>query len=159
MKAILDTGPWVALIDRSESRHTHCVEWLKNFSGSLYSTEAVLTEVLYLLNFSIIAQGAALDFVLKSLIEIVPSNTQSLRKTKNLCLVTGRCGKHCGHISCGSCWHLSRFTGALAPIWYWAIRSNLPRTLATAAPSRHLSLPSSAFPPQLDNYLRAYPTG
>ena len=84
MMAILDTGPWLALIDRSESRHTECVQWLKNFSGRLYSTEAVLTEVLYILNFSITAQCAALDFVLESVVEIVPSNIESLKKTKNL---------------------------------------------------------------------------
>jgi hypothetical protein len=84
MIAILDTGPWVALIDRSESRHTECVRWLKNFSGTLYSTEAVLTEVLYILNFSITAQCVALDFVLESVVEIVPSSAESLNKTKNL---------------------------------------------------------------------------
>ena len=84
MIATLDTGPWVALIDRSETRHAECVQWLKNFSGKLYSTEAVLTEVLYLLNFSITAQCAALDFVLESIVEIVPANTMSLKKTKNL---------------------------------------------------------------------------
>ena len=84
MIAILDTGPWVALIDRSETRHAECVQWLKNFSGRLYSTEAVLTEVLYILNFSITAQCAALDFVLQSVVEIVPSSTDSLKKTKNL---------------------------------------------------------------------------
>ena len=84
MISILDTGPWVALIDRSESRHTECVRWLKNFSGRLYSTEAVLTEVLYILNFSITAQCAALDFVLESVVEIVPSSSDSLKKTKNL---------------------------------------------------------------------------
>ena len=84
MIAIIDTGPWVALIDRSETRHAECVQWLKNFSGRLYSTEAVLTEVLYLLNFSITAQCAALDFVLESVVEIVPANTKSLQKTKNL---------------------------------------------------------------------------
>jgi predicted nucleic acid-binding protein len=84
MNSILDTGPWVALIDRSETRHLDCVQWLKKFSGNVYSTEAVLTEVLYLLNFSIIAQGAAIDFVLKSIVEILPSNMQSLQKTKNL---------------------------------------------------------------------------
>jgi predicted nucleic acid-binding protein len=50
----------------------------------LYSTEAVLTEVLYLLNFSITAQCAALDFVLESVVEIVPASTMSLKKTKNL---------------------------------------------------------------------------
>jgi len=84
MKAIVDTGPWVALIDRSESMHLNSVHWFKQFSGTLYSTEAVLTEVLYLLNFSIKAQSAAIDFVVESLIEIVPSNRESLRKTKNL---------------------------------------------------------------------------
>ena len=84
MKAILDTGPWVALIDRSESKHPDSVQWLKNFSGRLYSTEAVLTEMLYLLNFSIIAQCAAIDFVLKSVVDIIPASKQSLQKTKTL---------------------------------------------------------------------------
>ena len=84
MIAIIDTGPWVALIDRSESRHAECVQWLKDFSGRLYSTEAVLTEVLYLLNFSITAQCAALDFVLESVVEIVPASTKSLKNTKDL---------------------------------------------------------------------------
>ena len=84
MKAILDTGPWVALIDRSESKHPDSVQWLKNFSGRLYSTEAVLTEVVYLLSFSIVAQCAALDFVLKSVVDIIPASKQSLQKTKNL---------------------------------------------------------------------------
>ncbi len=84
MIAILDTGPWVALIDRSESRHAECVRWLREFSGRLYSTEAVLTEVLYLLNFSIKAQCAALDFVLESVVEIVPASIKSLKTTKNM---------------------------------------------------------------------------
>ena len=84
MIAILDTGPWVALIDRSESKHPECVQWLKSFSGRLYSTEAVLTEVLYILNFSITAQCAASDFILESIVEIVPSCRESLKKTKNL---------------------------------------------------------------------------
>ena len=84
MIAILDTGPWVALIDRSESRHIECVQWLKNFSGRLYSTEAVLTEVLYILNFSIKAQCAAIDFILEAVVEIVPASIESLKKAKNL---------------------------------------------------------------------------
>lgn len=84
MRAILDTGPWVALIDRSESKHDICVRWLKNFSGKLYSTESVLTEVLYLLNFSVKAQTAAIDFVLKSVVEIIPSSVESMKKVKIL---------------------------------------------------------------------------
>jgi len=84
MKAILDTGPWVALIDRSEARHAECVQWLKDFFGKLYSTEAVLTEVLYLLNFSIKAQIAAIDFILEAIVEIIPTDLQSLQKSKAL---------------------------------------------------------------------------
>ncbi len=84
MNAILDTGPWVALIDRSESKHDICVEWLRGHTGKLYSTEAVLTEVLYLLNFSLKAQLSALDFVLESAVEIIPASVESLRRSKDL---------------------------------------------------------------------------
>ena len=84
MKAILDTGPWVALIDRSESGHEMCVQWFKDYSGKIYSTEAVLTEVLYLLDFSVKAQSAAIDFILKSVVELIPTSVESLGKVKNL---------------------------------------------------------------------------
>ena len=84
MNILMDTGPWVALIDRSELRHTECVEWFKDFRGDIYSTEAVLTETLYLLNFSIVAQKAALDFVLNSVVMLVPSSLESLGSVKKL---------------------------------------------------------------------------
>lgn len=84
MNAILDTGPWVALIDRSEAKHDRCVEWFEQYTGKIYSTEAVLTEVLYLLNFSIDAQIAAIDFVLKSVVELVPTSIESLNRAKSI---------------------------------------------------------------------------
>ena len=84
MNAILDTGPWVSLVDRSELKHDICVQWLKDYSGKLYSTEAVLTEVLYLLNFSVKAQTAAIDFIIESVVEIIPSSIESLIKVKKL---------------------------------------------------------------------------
>lgn len=84
MKVLMDTGPWVALLDRSEDRHGECVKWLEKFKGELFSTEAVLTEVLYLLNFSLIAQKAALDFILTGAIILVPSSIDSLTKAKKL---------------------------------------------------------------------------
>jgi predicted nucleic acid-binding protein len=79
MQVLLDTGPWVALIDRSESRHVECLAWLRGYEGKIYSTEAVLTEVLYLLNFSTDAQQAGLDFVLSGAVVIVPSSLESLK--------------------------------------------------------------------------------
>ena len=84
MLVMMDTGPWVALIDRSEKRHEECVEWLRDFRGNILSSEAVLTEVLYLLNFSSQAQSAAIDFVLKGAILLVPSSLESLKKAKRL---------------------------------------------------------------------------
>lgn len=84
MRVIMDTGPWVALVDRSESRHGECVEWLKQFEGEIFTSESVLTEVLYLLNFSSKAQSAAFDFVLTGAIVLVPSAIESLRMAKKL---------------------------------------------------------------------------
>ena len=78
----MDSGPWVALLDRSESRHAECKEWIKDFAGEIYSTEAVLTEVLYLLSFSFQAQKAALDFVLSGAVSLIPSNIDSLSQVK-----------------------------------------------------------------------------
>jgi uncharacterized protein len=84
MQAIMDTGPWIALIDRSEAKHEEGVYWFHRFEGDLFSTEAVLTEVLYLLNFSSKAQSAAIDFVLRGAIILVPSNQGSLARVKRL---------------------------------------------------------------------------
>jgi uncharacterized protein len=84
MRTLMDTGPWVALLDRSEKRHAECVEWFRQFEGEIFSTEAVLTEVLYLLNFSSPAQSAAIDFVLNGAIALVPSSIGSLRDVKGL---------------------------------------------------------------------------
>ena len=84
MQALLDTGPWAALIDKSETMHKKCFKWLQDFSGELYTTEAVLTEVIYLLNFSTTAQLSALDFVLKGAINLVPSTKYSLKRVRKL---------------------------------------------------------------------------
>jgi uncharacterized protein len=84
MKALLDIGPWIALIDRSEAAHATCVKWFASFSGKLFSTEAVLTEALYLLSFSLKAQLAALDFVIRGVVTLVPSNIHSLHSVRSL---------------------------------------------------------------------------
>ena len=48
-KLLLDTGAFVALIDRSELQHANCVMVLEAWTGPVVTTEAVLTETLYLL--------------------------------------------------------------------------------------------------------------
>jgi uncharacterized protein len=46
---LLDTGPLVAMLDRAERLHDTCLEALAGFGGRLITTEAVLTEAVYLL--------------------------------------------------------------------------------------------------------------
>ena len=58
--------------------------WLKQFEGGIFTSEAVLSEVLYLLNFSSKAESAALDFILTGAIILVPSSIESLRMAKRL---------------------------------------------------------------------------
>jgi len=84
MHVIMDTGPWVALIDRSGSYHGKCINWLEQYDGEIFTSEAVLTEVLYLLNFSSRAQFSALDFILTGAIVMVPSSIESLKESKSL---------------------------------------------------------------------------
>ncbi|HBX43630.1 MAG TPA: hypothetical protein DEH27_07510 [Deltaproteobacteria bacterium] len=41
---LLDTGPFVALLDRSERNHERCVAFFRDFRGRLITTEAALAE-------------------------------------------------------------------------------------------------------------------
>ena len=77
---LLDTGPFVALLDSSEKNHERCVRFFKEFKGQLFTTEPVLTEVLYLLGPSIKAQRAGIEFILKGGAMLVPQSQESLRR-------------------------------------------------------------------------------
>jgi len=81
---LLDTGAWVALIDRSEAAHQACVEVLEGWRGRILTTEAVLTETLYLLGPSWEAQRACLEFVLRGAVLLIPSSRESLKRVAAL---------------------------------------------------------------------------
>ncbi len=77
---LIDTGAFVALIDRSESRHADCVKVLENWSGPIVTTEAVLTETLYLVGPRWQAQEIGLEFLLRGAFLLVPLSSKSLRR-------------------------------------------------------------------------------
>ena len=81
---ILDTGAFVALLDRSEAGHKLCVSFFSTFRGGLYTTEPVLTETLYLLGPSVKAQRACIDFIIKSGAILVPQSPSSLARAAAL---------------------------------------------------------------------------
>lgn len=81
---LLDTGAWVALMDRSERYHEACVAVLEGWTGRIVTTEAVLTETLYLVGPSWKAQRICLEFVLRGAVLLVPSSQESLRRVSTL---------------------------------------------------------------------------
>lgn len=81
---LLDTGPFVALLDRSERNHERCVAFFRDFRGRMMTTEAVLTEVVYLLGPSFSRQKPALDLVLAGGAELVPMVPALLKRCAQL---------------------------------------------------------------------------
>ena len=77
---LFDTGPFVALLDASEKNHERCVEFFEEFKGQLFTTEPVLTEVLYLLGPSVKSQKTGIEFILKGGAILVPQSTSSLKR-------------------------------------------------------------------------------
>jgi uncharacterized protein len=77
---LLDTGAFVALLDKSEKNHERCVTFFKEYKGKVLTTEPVLTEAVYLLGPSIKAQKACIEFVLKGGATLVPQSMESLSR-------------------------------------------------------------------------------
>lgn len=81
---LLDTGPFVALLDRSERNHERCAGFFRDFRGRLITTESVLTEAVYLLGPSFPRQRPALDFILAGGAELVPMVPAVLKRCVHL---------------------------------------------------------------------------
>jgi hypothetical protein len=81
---LLDTGAFVALVDRSEQSHTDCVAVLESWTGAVVTTEAVLTETLYLVGPEWKAQKICLEFILRGAFQLIPSSHASLRRVAAL---------------------------------------------------------------------------
>lgn len=77
---LLDTGAFVALVDRSERRHAECVAVIERWEGPVLTTEAVLTETLYLVGPGWKAQKVCLEFFLRGAFLLIPSSRASLRR-------------------------------------------------------------------------------
>ncbi len=77
---LLDTGAFVALVDRDEERHEDCVAALEQWTGLVVTTEAVLTATLYLVGPDWRAQKNCLAFILRDAFQLFPSSAKSLQR-------------------------------------------------------------------------------
>ncbi len=77
---LLDTGVFVALLDKSERNHERCVAFFKDFKGKILTTEPVLTETIYLLGPAVKRQKTCIEFILKGGATLVPQSIESLSR-------------------------------------------------------------------------------
>jgi len=59
-KTLIDSGPLIALFDKSDKYHLRVLEFIKTFQGELITTWAVITEVSHMLDFNLNVQ---IDFL------------------------------------------------------------------------------------------------
>ncbi len=71
-RAIIDSGPLIALFDRDDDFHQPVCDFLRDYNGSLHSTLAMLTEVTHLLDFSVQAQIDFLNWVQAGGVQLHP---------------------------------------------------------------------------------------
>lgn len=81
---IIDTGPLVALLDRSERNHARCVDAVLDWRGQLVTTEAVLTEALYLLGDTWQGQQNCLELFMREAIILMPTTPATLKRVSTL---------------------------------------------------------------------------
>lgn len=60
LKTIIDSGPLIALFDRSDKYHSKVLDFIKSYKGKLVTSWAVITEVSHMLDFNLQVQ---IDFL------------------------------------------------------------------------------------------------
>ncbi|MBW0435468.1 PIN domain-containing protein [Leptospira yasudae] len=81
--ALIDSGPIVALFNSNDKFHKSTFKLIKSYKGSLFSSWSVVTEVVYLLSFSIEAQSDFLEWIERGSIQILDISVEDLRYIKN----------------------------------------------------------------------------
>ena len=81
---LVDTGPLVALIHEDDNEHRICKDTFLTFSEPLGTVWPVLTEALYLLNFSWEAQNALCEMIQVGAVEILPLGTDDVDRMREL---------------------------------------------------------------------------
>lgn len=81
---LLDTGALVSLLDRRQTHHAACTREYERWTGTVVSTEAVLTEATHLLAHVHGGPVACLDFFLSRGALLVPSSPASLKRARML---------------------------------------------------------------------------
>ena len=85
MRAIIDSGPLIALFDRDDAFHQRAVDFIRSYRGELVTTLPVLTEVSHLLDFNGRVQRDFLRWVRDGAVQLVDVTSEDLSR---LCELT-----------------------------------------------------------------------
>jgi predicted nucleic acid-binding protein len=81
---LVDSGPLVALIDRSDSHHETCKAILQSLTDPLLSAWPVVTEAMYLLAFSWRAQEGLWDLLTSQALALAPLEAPDAPRLRDL---------------------------------------------------------------------------
>ena len=81
---LVDAGPLVAILSRRDRDHKTCVSVLKRMDQPLLTTWMPVTEAMYLLDFSISAQDALLEFIERGALRIRDISSRDLPAIQSL---------------------------------------------------------------------------
>ncbi|EQA36661.1 PIN domain protein [Leptospira inadai serovar Lyme str. 10] len=81
--ALIDSGPIIALFNSSDDHHKSVFKFLKSFKGSLFTTWPIITEVIYLLSFSIAVQSDFLEWIERGGLQVLEITLDDLKYIKN----------------------------------------------------------------------------
>lgn len=81
---LVDAGPLIAILHKDDRDHVLCVDILKSLREPLLTTWMPITEAMYLLGFSVDAQGALLEMIERGVIQIVTLEADELPSIRKL---------------------------------------------------------------------------
>ena len=81
---LIDTGPLVALLHADDQNHARCVKALRSLREPFGTVWPVLTEAMYLLNFSWEAQAALWEMIVTESVTILPLEREDAPRMREL---------------------------------------------------------------------------
>lgn len=79
-RVLIDSGPLIALFDRSDRYHETVLNFLRSFEGELVSSWPVLSEVSHMLDFNLDVQLDFLEWVHRGAVQLPPLHRDELKE-------------------------------------------------------------------------------
>lgn len=83
-RTMMDSGPLIALFSKDDTYSNAALDFLRMNRAPLVTTMPVITEVMYLLDFSIHAQSDFMEWVIRGGLTVIDLGLDDFRKIKDL---------------------------------------------------------------------------